>query len=307
MNPNFNRMFLFLMSGTSTYNALQANLRGKLPNIRNLIRNWDITTSYALSRLESAGTFDDPALLDFTNYVDNDRPWSFRGPTALDRTHMFSAASLFTIPGGVSLNSIWHAFSALPQSVFVQQVAGGAAEIFRTDFNGDGQSGDPLPGTNRGSYGRSLGCGADSLNRVIDAFNSTQAGNLTPAGLALVNAGLFTADQLQRLGAVSPTVPRAPAGQVCLGAFLTTDLRIARPIKLRGERIVIEPALEWFNLFNAANYDLPDSKLSGVLSGSVGSINGTTAANRPNRAGFSGGSFSLGAPRSWQLVMRVSF
>jgi len=42
----------------------------------------------------------------------------------------------------------------------------------------------------------------------------------------------------------------------CLDSFITTDVRIARPFKLRGERITIEPALEWFNLFNVANYGL---------------------------------------------------
>jgi hypothetical protein len=143
------------------------------------------------------------------------------------------------------------------------------------------------------------------LNRVIDAYNNSQAGRLTPAGQALVNAGLFTESQLNRLGA-SPIEKRAPAGQVCLDSFVTTDVRIARPFKLHGERVTIEPAFEWFNLFNVANYDLPDNKLNGSLTASVGSLNGTTAANRPNRAGGTG-SFMLGTPRSWQLALRVSF
>jgi len=307
LNPGFNGMTLFATSGISTYNALQLNLRGKLPNLGELVRNWTVVASYSLGRLEAAGTFEDPALVNFNDPVSNDNPMDYRGPAALDRTHMLSVASLFTIPGGVRLNSIWRAFSALPQSVFVQTSTSTAAEIFKTDFNGDGTGGDPLPGTSRGSYGRGIGCGTAALNRVIDAYNTSQAGQLTPAGQALVNAGLFTTAQLQQLGAVSPSVPRAPDGQVCLDSFLTTDVRISRPFKLRHERIAVEPALEFFNLFNVANYDLPDNKLSGVLTGLVGSLNGTTAANRPNRAGLSGGSFALGTPRSWQIVLRISF
>jgi len=50
-----------------------------------------------------------------------------------------------------------------------------------------------------------------------------------------------------------------------------------------------------------------DNKLGGILTGAEGSLNGTTRANRPNRAGFGGGSFALGTPRSWQFVLRVSF
>ena len=307
LNPSFNGMTLIATTGISTYNAMQINVRGELPNLSELVKNWTVVVSYSLSRLEAAGTFEDPALINFNDPVFNDNPMDYRGPATLDRTHMLSVGSLFTIPGGLRLNSIWRAFSALPQSLFVPTGSSTTAEIFKTDFNGDGTGGDPLPGTSRGSYGRGIGCGAAALNRVTDAYNTSQAGRLTPAGQELVNDGLFTTDQLQRLGAVSPSVPRAPDGQVCLDSFLTTDVRVSRPFKLRYERITVEPALEFFNLFNVANYDLPDNKLGGVLTGLVGSLNNTTAANRPNRAGLTGGSFALGTPRSWQIVLRISF
>jgi hypothetical protein len=179
-----------------------------------------------------------------------------------------------------------------------------------TGLNGAGAvniTGDPLPGANRGAYGRSAGCGAGALNRLIGAYNASAAGQPTPAGQALVNAGLFTVPQLVSLGAVAPAITPAPAGQVCLDWFTTTDIRLSRPIKIGGERVVLEPAWEWFNVLNAANYDLPSERLDGHLSGVVGSINGTTPANRPNRASLSRGSFSGGSPRSWQFVLRVSF
>ncbi|HSH15963.1 MAG TPA: hypothetical protein VLD18_08020, partial [Verrucomicrobiae bacterium] len=304
LNPNFNQMFLLEMNGVSTYNALQVNLRGRLPNAGRALRNSFIVASYAFGQLE--GTGEDQGRLNTTDRVDNDNPLGFRGPTSLDRTHILSVAGLFTIPGGIQINSLWKAFSVLPQTLFAPQVVGSGAEIFHTDFNGDGTGQDLLPGTNRGSYGRKIGCGAAAVNRVIDTYNSRQGGNLTPAGQALVDAGLFTRDQLVRLGAVSSILTRAPDGQVCLDSFITTDVRVSRPFKLKGEVITIEPALEWFNLFNVANYDLPDNKLSGSLDATVGSLNGTAAANRPNRAGGTG-SFVLGAPRSWQVALRVSF
>ena len=122
-----------------------------------------------------------------------------------------------------------------------------------------------------------------------------------------MNAGLFTTKQLKQLGAVSPEVQRAPDGQVCLGSFSTTDVRIGRPIRFLHEWVTFEPALEIFNLFNIAKYDMPGNKLLGILNGAPGSINGTTTANRTNRAGFGGGSFSQGVARSWQLMVRISF
>jgi len=291
--------------GRSTYDALQVVARGRLPDLGDWIKDWTLAGSYSLSRLEASVENQIEGDLDFPIY--NDDLFRFHGPTGYDRTHMLSIGSLFELPWGVRLNSIWRFFTALPQSVFVPPVSGSAAEIFYTDFNGDGTVGDPLPGTSRGSYGRDLGCGAAALNRVIDPFNASKAGTLTPAGQALVDAGLFTTTQLQSLGAISPSVPRAPAGQVCLDSFATTDVRISRPFKLWRERITVEPMWEWFNLFNVANYDLPGNKLSGLLTGTVGSINGTTRSNRPNRAGFGSGSFSPGTPRSWQFALRVSF
>jgi hypothetical protein len=114
---------------------------------------------------------------------------------------------------------------------------GSSAEIFYTDFEGDGTVGDLLPGTRRGSYGRDAGCGAEGVNQRIDAFNAQYARTLTPAGRSLVAAGLFTEAQLQALGAVIPPVPRAPAGQVCLDWFLTTDVRISRPFRVAKGRV----------------------------------------------------------------------
>lgn len=303
-DPNFRSMGLLEMNGYSTYNALQVNLRGTLPSAGRILKQPFVVASYTLSRL--AGTAEDQAALWVTDRVNNDDPTAFRGPTSLDRTHMLTVAAMATLPGDVKINVISKAFSALPQTLFVPTTFGGGSEIFATDFNGDGTSSDPLPGTNRGSYGRGIGCGAAAINGVIDAYNKAHEGQLTPAGRRLVNEGLFTEKQLQDLGATSPRVEPAPDGQVCLGAFFSTDMRIARSFRLRGGRVTVEPALEVFNVFNVANYDLPDNKLSGILDHSVGSANYTTAANRPNRAGVTG-SFAPGAPRSWQLMLRVSF
>jgi hypothetical protein len=306
-NPNFNSMVLIGSQGQTTYNALQASLRGRLPNVRDLIKNWTVAGSYSLSRLESDVW--DPFFGGFEIPINNDHPLQFFGPTALDRTHMFSFASLFEIPGGVHLNSIWRANSRLPQSVFAPLITGSAAEIFYTDFNGDGTTGDPLPGTNRGSFGRSIGSPA-ALNQLVSNFNSDLVGTFTPAAQELIKAGLFTPEQLRGLGAVvngGNSLPLAPANQVMLDSFITSDVRISRPFKFLGERLTVEPMLEWFNLFNVANYDLPGNVLSGTLTGVPGSINGTTPAYRPNRAGTGSGSFAQGIPRAWQLAVRVTF
>ncbi|MBZ5515494.1 MAG: carboxypeptidase regulatory-like domain-containing protein [Acidobacteriia bacterium] len=306
MNPNFNVVGILGMQGKSRYNALQVQVRGALPDLGKAMKHWNIVASYSLSRY-SATSYDTGF---YRNLAwNNDNVQEFYGPETLDRTHMLSVASLFTAPLGVRLNSIWHVNSAFPGSVFVPGGSGGPEEIFLSDFNGDGTTWDALPGTNRGSFGRSIPSPGE-LNQVISSFNNNLVGKFTPAAQALIDAGLFTPTQLVALGAVvngGNPLPSAPADQVMLDSFITTDLRISRPFKFWRERITVEPALEVFNLFNVANYDLPGNTLTGLLSGEAGSINGTTRANRPNRAGFGSGSFAQGIPRAWQFALRISF
>jgi hypothetical protein len=176
---------------------------------------------------------------------------------------------------------------------------GNAADIFTSDLNGDGTTGDPLPGANRGSFDRSFG--VSGLNKLIATYNATVAGTLTPAGQALVNSGLFSSDQLIALGAVAQAVDPASADQKDNPLFYTTDVRLSWHLKIR-ERLTISPTVDCFNIFNKTNTQGP---LSGILSDGPGTINGTNAYF--TRVGAGSGSFSSGQPRAFQFGIRVSF
>jgi len=144
--------------------------------------------------------------------------------------------------------------------------------------------------------------------RQITSFNN-QVNQLTPAAQALINAGLFTSNQLRSLGATinaGRPVPLAPANQVDLDSFSSTDVRLSRVISI-GEHLRMELMIEVFNLFNVGNYDPPGNRLSGILSGAPGSINGTTPGTRSNRYGLGSGSFAPGLPRAFQFGIRVEF
>src|SRR5205823_14703798 len=84
INPNFNGLFLLSMNGFSNYNALQVNLRGRLPSVGRLVKEPSVVASYALSRLE--GTAEDQAVLNVSDRVDNDNPLGFRGPRSEEHT-----------------------------------------------------------------------------------------------------------------------------------------------------------------------------------------------------------------------------
>jgi Carboxypeptidase regulatory-like domain len=303
-NPNFRTMGFIQSLGLSTYNAFTVNLRGRLGSY-GAFRNLTGVISYALSRFETSGT--DQDFLSTSAF--NDAPTKFFGPIGLDRTHQFSAGLLFDLPWGFKLNTTTRMASSLAQSVFLSSVDGGASEIFFTDLDGDGTIDDPLPGTNRGAYGRSVKDGK-ALNYLINGFNQqVNSGAFTPAARALISAGLFTEAQLRALGAVynnGNEVTLAPPDQVGLDSFNNTDVRFSWTYKIK-ESVSIQPMVEIFNIFNVANYDPPGNRLSFFLDGSANSINGTPRNRRSNRYGLGSGSFAPGIPRAFQFGIRVDF
>jgi hypothetical protein len=153
------------------------------------------------------------------------------------------------------------------------------------------------------------------LSGVINGWNATQAGTLTPAGQALVNAGLFSTSQLQQLGGVKPYVATPPKGEVGNGIFREVSMVLSWPIKIR-ENLSIEPSISAFNVFNLANFGRLDGHLnnqvtpfaSGVT-GTAGQVNGTTAGlpRESVRIGTGSGIFSQGAPRQVEFGLRLNF
>jgi hypothetical protein len=316
INPDLGENQMLFPIGRSVYNALQVSLRSNKVNPFRGVRNMNLQVSYALSRFESmasmarggAGLAGDQDMV--TRAFDFAQTNRYFGPNGLDRTHQLSFGGVFDLPYAFRMSFTSHIKTALPRTLLLP-ATGQAGEIFRTDVTGDGTTQDVVPGTNIGSFGRSVK--VNDLNNLIRNYDSSQAGQLTPAGQALVSAGLFTQDQLKSLGAVTPSIDPAAAGQVGLDSLLTTDLRIGLVLRPRriwsslSEEFTIEPTVAIYNLFNFANYDAPGNTLSGILDGTAGSINGTDQAHRVNRVALGTGVYAIGAPRTFEFGLKVSF
>lgn len=299
INPNLGENQLLFPIGRSDYNALQVNLRQNVANPFPGVKHLSLEVSYSLSRFNSFAQDQDfiNNATDFTNIN------HYYGPNALDRTHQFSIGGVFDLPHNFRTGFTTHVDSALPLTLTLP-TTGGPGETFFSDVTGDGTVGDVLPGTNVGSFGRSVKVG--QLNGVISNYDTNNAGKLTPAGLALVNAGLFTTSQLTQLGAVMPALAAAPAGELGLSPFIDTDFNFGYLFHV-GDRVVIQPTVAVYNIFNVANYDAPGNTLSGVLNGLPGSVDGTTAGLRTNRTLFGSGVFAFGGPRSFEWGLKVTF
>lgn len=299
INPNLGENQMLFPIGRSVYNALQVSLRSNLERPFPGVHRMFLNVNYALSRFTSE-TQDQ----DFINVVIDQRDFfRFRGPNGLDRRHQLSVSGVLDLPLSFRLGFTSTFNSKFPGTLTLP-ATGDSGEIFRTDATGDGTTSDVLPGTNVGEFGRGVNSVSD-LNSKISAFNSSQGGGITPAGQALVDAGLFTADQLKALGAVSPVLDQAPAGQVTNDSFINTDARISwlfKP-KTRLETLTIEPSIGFFNVFNVANY----RDLGGELNAGAGFVNGTIQGDRTNLITNGSGVFSFGSPRAIEWGLRITF
>ncbi|HEX3320039.1 MAG TPA: carboxypeptidase regulatory-like domain-containing protein [Terriglobales bacterium] len=297
--------------GRSIYNALQTSLKTHLGTPFRGAQGLDMQVSYSFSRYEATAQDSD-----FINSPeDANSPTHFRGPNGLDRTHQISFGGTLDLPRSFRVSFISHFYSPLPLDLRLP-TTGAAGGIFVSDITGDGTGdgtavsngngfGDLLPGTKLGAYGRTVS--PQGLSKIITAYNQQLAGTPTPAGQALINAGILTKAQLSDLGGVLQPLNVPPPGQVELAWLKTFDLRASWQLKVR-ERFVVEPSAALFNVFNFGNFDGANNTLSGVLDGSYGSANGTsTRVGLNTRTGFGTGVFGLGAPRALEFGLRITF
>lgn len=312
-DPSFGQVGVVSMIGRGSYNALQVRLRQTMSNPIRGLHKFDWMANYNFSRFTAMVSDQDNPFGSFINARDMVNLSRYEGPNGIDRTHMFSASANMEFAGGIRVSFITRIYSALPATLSVPLQCSCPAEIFLTDLTGDGTGGDVLPGTNLGSFGRSVKLG--QLNTVIQNFNSNIAGSLTPAGQTLVSAGLFTTAQMAALGGIVPKLPLAPTGQVGLDNFVSDDVRISWRAPTHffhlPDSFALEPTVDIYNVVNKANYDPPNgiatSTLRGVLDGGPGSLNGTTQSQRTNRYGLGSGVFSQGIPRAFQIGLQLTF
>jgi hypothetical protein len=311
-NLNVGQGFFNFPSGRSGYDALQVNLRQQARHPMKGIENSNFEVSYSFSRMVTTSKGGGDQF--FTNYpYDYNSATLYMGPGSLDQTHNLSFGGSFTLKYGPQIGLIGHFRSATPLDLLMDNL-NGTAEIFRSDFTGDGTTGDPLPGTGPGAYMRSVHPG--NMDKVISAYNSKFAGQLTPAGRALVDSGLLTSEQMVKLDAVmQPMQPLAGKGWEN-PMFKGLDASFSYPIKLRfiSESANIEPEVAIYNVANFANYstgptgillnqeDFPVYSGGGYANETLDpSLKDSTRQNRGS------GTFAQGSPRSMEFQLRFNF
>lgn len=194
--------------GKTGYDAFQVVMRQVKSHPVKFVESANVQISYNLSRIVTnntggAGGNNSDAFFSSLSY-DNDNPSAFTGRANLDHKHQVSFGGSFVMKYGPQIGVVGHFYSAAPTDLILTSGLS-SGMIFQTDVTGDGTTGDIAPGTLPGDYMHRVK--PDNLGTYINNFNSTYAGRLTPAGQALVNAGILTGSQLTALGATIQPLP----------------------------------------------------------------------------------------------------
>ena len=311
INPNVGVGTFSYPIGKSAYDGLQINLREQKNNPIRGIAETNFEVSYAYSRfISSAGGGGSDQFFSPASF-NNRNPTQNIGYGNLDRTHILSFGGAMQPKWGPRIGVIAH-FNSPSALDLTFDSPGTSGEIFRSDVNGDGQTGSAvlISGTDPGAYERKIGPG--SLNKFINGYNSTQAGTLTPAGQVLVDNGLFTAAQLAAAGAIKPTLANAPTKGLSNSMVRTMDANFSYPFHISrlGESFSIEPAVAIYNVANFANYsDATGTVLADYDAGAANFVNGPADFDTKNglRVPRRTGVYSQGAPRATEFQLKVNF
>lgn len=298
--------------GRAGYDALQVNFRQQANHPAPGIASSNFEASYSLSREVNTTTggsdsFFTPAAWDYN------QPTRFIGPGTLDRTHIFSFGGSATLKYGPRIGLIGHFYSSPANNLVMDtSTTGGAGQIFQSDYTGDGSIGDPFPGTNPGAFMRQYN--QHNLSKLINKYNATMAGSLTPAGQTLVSSGLISSDQLSRLGGVMQAVSLAPNAGLRNYPFRTIDASFTYPIKLKwiSESAVLEPGVAMYNVANFGNYKLDNYDAEILNSPSSTDFNFPNgpynySVKDQNRITRGSGTFDQGDARSTEFQLRFTF
>ena len=314
-NVNLGNGAMIQPIGRSGYDALQVVYRQQKSDfLYHAISHANFQISYNLSRIVTSSTGASDQFFSYGSW-DNDNPMAYMGENDLDRTHQFGFGGSFLFKHGPQVGLIGHFNSARPTTLTLDSGGSGAGAIFFSDVTGDGTTGDLAPGTLPGAYMRSFK--GSGMNHYISNFNTSMAGQLTPAGKVVVNSGLLSQSQMVAIGgAIQPIAQVASPAAILNPTFRSLDLNFSYPIRLSRirEGMSLEPAVAMYNVANFANYSTQSGTLlnttdAGTTNNQVGYVTGynTYAALNSSRVQRGSGTFDQGGPRTMEFQLKLNF
>ena len=251
---NFGSIGEFQREGHASYNALQALYKWQLGNYSTFQAAY--TYSHSIGNVElnnSSGSVNEQAVTDNSNWALD------KGNTMINRPNIFVFNEVFYLPklekqdklvkgtlGGWELNSILTLSSGSSLTVYSS-----GASAYSTCTDADITNGTCVLGANAGALNSTQGSGYNNNNRPnrVNGVNCNQGEN---------GRNILTTDAFTFIGYAIGTVGSAGRG-VCAGpTYKNFDMQLAKNWNF-GERYRIKFAMDFFNLFNHANFYNPSN------------------------------------------------
>jgi hypothetical protein len=254
VNPNISESVIEATSAAKmSYDGLLISATSRM------WKNLQFQLAYTLARMSTVADDEFVTLGD----LDAADPLISYGASGQQNTHRIVVNGIYELPRGFQVSGIFTYASGLPFNI-----------ITNRDFLLDGAGFDRFPLLPRNAGGRQVRTGAE-LNQWITIFNTSN----DPAIVAMrQNCGMCT------LRPVDPNLKFTDH-------FINLDLRFSKTFAIG--RFEVEPIVEFFNIFNVANF-----------SGYEGDI-GSSEFGKPFAT--AGEAFGQGGPRAIQFAVRFQF
>ena len=240
---------VFAPVGRATYTGLLVRLDKQFRNGVHLLGSWAFSDNQGTSPPEASG-------FNLFNWHEH------HGPLPTDVRHILNIAGTLPLRSRFALGFNLAYSSVPPFSAYV----GGM------DFNGDGTTGDLLPGSTYNLFNR--GMNSSDLELLVARFNQTYAGAADSQGTVIPSLTL-------------------PSSYALDDNFHSLDLRLTRSFQI-GDRTQLTVVADVFNAYNSAN-----------LSGTSGDLTNAATFGRPTAR--SSQIFGSGGARAVQLGVKVGF
>jgi hypothetical protein len=280
--PYLNQIVQLGNQDFSHYNGLQLTVNERTSHGLSFIAGY--TYSHAFDIVSDGGTDGAPYPIDARNVRLN------YGSSDFDIRHRFTFSPTYLIPGrkspaqmlqGWSVSGIITLQGGLPwfpddgqnDLLGTGEFAGTISAGVQTwNYSGPRSAFSSGP-TAIPCFGSMPGCGAAIPQECVTAAQAPYAGNTQLQGLALAalnslgcyeqGGGILTPPAFGTVGNASRNIFRSPA-------YYNVDLSIAKEWKFK-ERLTVQFRAEFFNLFNRADFTIPDSTGSGGVDPNSGS------------------------------------
>jgi hypothetical protein len=252
-------------NGSASYNSVQALFKTQ-------IQKFQLQAAYTYSHSIGDVILDDSSGgIGFQSYIYGPNPSLSRGNTNINRPQIFVANLVYYLPALKGQNEIVQSVAGNWEVGAITQYASGTSTTMYQ--NGISENTALTVGGANSGVGSLIGTGYTNNNRPL--VNPSQSCTQGTGGAQIINPGAFTLVGYQ-LGTIPNNIE--PMGYCHGPGYVNTDFSVDKNWRVWGERVRIQFRMDFFNLFNHANFN-GGSNIGGTYGGSFASNVNCGAAN----------------------------